>query len=97
MKDLGRWLQSMSPWLVGWLTSKWGATLVQIGTLALAVIAATYLTRTYEHQAHGGGSVSGAISPVPVQSWCTTVAGVLTCTGCRIRDKNGTDEVRKPG
>jgi hypothetical protein len=80
MKALGVWLKTVSHWLVAWLISKWGVALVLIGTLALAVSTSVYLTGTYDHRAQVGVSVPGAIVAIPVQSWCTTVAGVPTCT-----------------
>jgi hypothetical protein len=68
MKSLGSWLQPVSHRLVAWLTSKWGASLVLIGTLALAASTAAYLTSASDHQAREGGSVADTVIPVPAQS-----------------------------
>jgi hypothetical protein len=80
MKCLGSWLQPVSHRLVAWLTSTWGASLVLIGTLALAASATAYLTGASDHQARAGGSVPDTVIDVPAQSLCTTLmaSGALT-------------------
>jgi hypothetical protein len=67
-------IQPLSNWLSSLLVSKWGTAFLLIGTLALAGSASTYLTSIYDHQAPVGRSVPGAVTPVPAQSLCTTLA-----------------------
>jgi hypothetical protein len=82
MKGIEVRLQPVSHWLVAWLISIWGTVLLLIGTLALATSASVYLTRTYDHQAQERGRAPGAVTPISVQSVCTSLAAgvALPCT-----------------
>jgi hypothetical protein len=83
MTSLGVWLLPVGRWLVAWLTSKWGASLVLIGTLALAASAAAYLSSAHEHQARVPGSVLGTLTPSPAQPSCNilVLGDAPNCTG----------------
>jgi hypothetical protein len=69
MKNIGSYLQPVSHRLVALLVSRWGSTVVLLGTLALAVSISVYLTSADDHPAPAGVSVTGAVSSVPTQ--CT--------------------------
>jgi hypothetical protein len=67
MKKLGVWLQPVSHWLVVWLISTWGSTVVLLATLALAASTASYLGDTVDAQAQSGATGSRTLPALAAQ------------------------------